>query len=128
MNAINISNLRKSYDGKINALNNISLSIQKGEIFGFLGPNGSGKTTTVRILNGILNGILSSTSGHAEILWKSVNEHNLELHRLCGVMTESSSCWGKSNILWKNAWHGRKAAEGMRRFHFKKARITRCKK
>lgn len=64
MNAINISNLRKSYDGKINALNNISLSIQKGEIFGFLGPNGSGKTTTVRILNGIL----SSTSGHAEIL------------------------------------------------------------
>ncbi len=37
MNAINIENLKKSYDGQINALSNISLSIPKGEIFGFLG-------------------------------------------------------------------------------------------
>ena len=106
MNAINISNLRKSYDGKTNALNNISLSIPKGEIFGFLGPNGSGKTTTVRILNGIL----SSTSGHAEILGKPVNEHNLELHRLCGVMTESSSCYenltAEENLIFFGRMHG----------------------
>jgi len=106
MNAINISNLRKSYDGKTNALNNISLSIPKGEIFGFLGPNGSGKTTTVRVLNGIL----SSTSGHAEILGKPVNEHNLELHRLCGVMTESSSCYenltAEENLIFFGRMHG----------------------
>lgn len=38
MNAINIENLNKSYDGKTNALNDINLSIPKGEIFGFLGP------------------------------------------------------------------------------------------
>ncbi len=106
MNAINISNLKKSYDGKTNALNNISLSIPKGEIFGFLGPNGSGKTTTVRVLNGIL----SSTSGHAEILGKPVNEHNLELHRLCGVMTESSSCYenltAEQNLIFFGRMHG----------------------
>ncbi|MGH4139004.1 ABC transporter ATP-binding protein [Clostridium sp.] len=106
MNAINISNLKKSYDGKTNALNNISLSIPKGEIFGFLGPNGSGKTTTVRVLNGIL----SSTSGHAEILGKPVNEHNLELHRLCGVMTESSSCYenltAEENLIFFGRMHG----------------------
>ena len=106
MNAINISNLKKSYDGKTNALNNISLCIPKGEIFGFLGPNGSGKTTTVRILNGIL----SSTSGHAEILGKPVNEHNLELHRLCGVMTESSSCYenltAEENLIFFGRMHG----------------------
>ncbi len=89
MNAINISNLSKSYDGKTHALNDLNLSIPKGEIFGFLGPNGSGKTTTIRILNGIL----TATSGHAEILGKSLNENRLELHRLCGVMTESSSCY-----------------------------------
>jgi ABC-2 type transport system ATP-binding protein len=89
MNAINIENLKKSFDGQTNALNNISLSIPKGEIFGFLGPNGSGKTTTVRILNGIL----SATSGHAEILGKPVKENTSELHRLCGVMTESASCY-----------------------------------
>ena len=106
MNAINISNLNKSYNGKTNALNNISLSIPKGEIFGFLGPNGSGKTTTVRVLNGIL----SSTSGHAEILGKPVNEHNLELHRLCGVMTESSSCYenltSEENLIFFARMHG----------------------
>ncbi|MGV8983443.1 ABC transporter ATP-binding protein [Clostridium sp.] len=106
MNAINISNLKKSYDGKTNALNNISLRIPKGEIFGFLGPNGSGKTTTVRVLNGIL----SSTSGHAEILGKPVNEHNLEIHRLCGVMTESSSCYenltAEENLIFFGRMHG----------------------
>lgn len=106
MNAINIMNLRKSYDGQINALNDISLCIPKGEIFGFLGPNGSGKTTTVRILNGIL----SATSGHAEILGKPVKESNLDLHRLCGVMTESASCYenltAEQNLIFFGKMHG----------------------
>ena len=106
MNAINIENLNKSYDGQTNALNNISISIPKGEIFGFLGPNGSGKTTTVRILNGIL----SATSGHAEILGIPVGENNLEIHRLCGVMTESSSCYenltAEQNLIFFGKMHG----------------------
>lgn len=106
MKAINIENLKKSYDGQTNALNNISLSISKGEIFGFLGPNGSGKTTTVRILNGIL----SKTSGHAEILGIPVGENNLEIHRLCGVMTESSSCYenltAEQNLIFFGKMHG----------------------
>lgn len=106
MNAINIENLKKSYDGQTNALNNISLSIPKGEIFGFLGPNGSGKTTTVRMLNGIL----SATSGYAEILGIPVGENNLEIHRLCGVMTESSSCYenltAKQNLIFFGKMHG----------------------
>ncbi|AWI03452.1 ABC transporter ATP-binding protein [Clostridium drakei] len=106
MNAINIENLKKSYDGQTNALNNISLSISKGEIFGFLGPNGSGKTTTVRILNGIL----SKTSGYAEILGIPVGENNLEIHRLCGVMTESSSCYenltAEQNLIFFGKMHG----------------------
>lgn len=106
MNAINIENLKKSYDGQINALNNISLSIPKGEIFGFLGPNGSGKTTTVRILNGIL----TATSGSAEILGVPVKENNLEIHSLCGVMTESSSCYenltAEENLIFFGKMHG----------------------
>ncbi|WP_026888063.1 ABC transporter ATP-binding protein [Clostridium beijerinckii] len=106
MNAISIENLNKSYDGKINALNDINLSISKGEIFGFLGPNGSGKTTTVRILNGIL----SATSGHAEILGIPVGENNIEIHKLCGVMTESSSCYenltAKQNLMFFGKMHG----------------------
>lgn len=106
MNAINIVNLKKSYDGKTNALNDISLSIPKGEIFGFLGPNGSGKTTTVRILNGIL----SATSGHAEILGVPIGEKSVEIHRLCGVMTESSSCYenltAEQNLMFFGKMHG----------------------
>lgn len=105
MNAINIESLSKSFGGETNALNKISLSIPKGEIFGFLGPNGSGKTTTVRILNGIL----SATSGHAEILGKSVKENPAELHRLCGVMTESASCYenltAEQNLIFFGRMH-----------------------
>lgn len=106
MDAINIENLKKSYDGKVNALNNISLSIPKGVIFGFLGPNGSGKTTTVRVLNGIL----SATSGYAEILGIPVRDNNLDIHRLCGVMTESSFCYenltAEQNLLFFGRMHG----------------------
>lgn len=106
MNAINVSNLKKSYDGKSNALNNISLTIPKGEIFGFLGPNGSGKTTTVRILNGIL----SPTSGYAEILGIPVGKNNIEIHKLCGVMTETSFCYenltAKENLMFFGKMHG----------------------
>jgi ABC-2 type transport system ATP-binding protein len=106
MNAINIENLIKSFDGNTNALNNISLSIPKGEIFGFLGPNGSGKTTTVRILNGIL----SATSGNAEILGNPVKANSPELHRLCGVMTESASCYenltAEENLMFFGRMYG----------------------
>ena len=106
MDAIYIENLKKSYDGKVNALNDISLSIPKGVIFGFLGPNGSGKTTTVRVLNGIL----SATSGNAEILGIPVRDNNLDIHRLCGVMTESSFCYenltAEQNLLFFGRMHG----------------------
>jgi len=106
MNAINIDNLNKTYDGQTNALNNISLKIPKGEIFGFLGPNGSGKTTTVRILNGIL----TATSGYAEILGRPLGDNNIEIHRSCGVMTESSSCYenltAKQNLVFFGKMHG----------------------
>ncbi|CAB1245642.1 ABC transporter, ATP-binding protein [Clostridiaceae bacterium BL-3] len=105
MDAINIENLEKSYDGKVNALSSVSLSIPKGEIFGFLGPNGSGKTTAVRILNGVL----SATSGHAEIFGIPVGENNIEIHRLCGVMTESASCYenltARQNLIFFGKMH-----------------------
>ncbi len=53
MLAIDVEHLCKSFNGQI-AVNNISLKINQGEIFGFLGPNGSGKTTTIRMLCGLL--------------------------------------------------------------------------
>lgn len=51
---LNINNISKSY-GKVNALKGLSLKINKGEIYGILGPNGSGKTTTLGIILDVLN-------------------------------------------------------------------------
>ncbi|MBP5312453.1 MAG: ABC transporter ATP-binding protein [Clostridia bacterium] len=51
---ITIRNLTKSYDGKKNAVENINLDIESGDIFGFVGLNGAGKSTTIKCLVGIL--------------------------------------------------------------------------
>jgi ABC-2 type transport system ATP-binding protein len=51
---LNINGISKSY-GKVQALNNLSLQINKGEVYGILGPNGSGKTTTLGIILDVLN-------------------------------------------------------------------------
>ena len=48
---INVKGLRKSFDKRL-VVNNIDLMVRKGEVFGFLGPNGSGKTTTIRMICG----------------------------------------------------------------------------
>ncbi len=51
---LSISNLTKHF-GKIQAVNNLNLQIQRGQVFGMLGPNGSGKTTTLGMLMGVIN-------------------------------------------------------------------------
>ena len=53
MNAIEIKNLNKSYQNGLKALENINLSVKKGEIFALLGPNGAGKSTLINIICGI---------------------------------------------------------------------------
>ena len=59
---IKVSNLSKKYVGK-SAVDQISFSVDQGEIVGFLGPNGAGKTTTIRMLTGYI----PPTSGTAKI-------------------------------------------------------------
>jgi len=64
---IEVSHLKKLY-GPIAAVNDISFSIRKGEIFAFVGPNGSGKTTTIKLLCGLLH----PTSGSARVLGRAI--------------------------------------------------------
>lgn len=52
---IELKNVSKSYDGKKNAVDNVTLNIHGGEIFGFLGPNGAGKTTALKLITGLLS-------------------------------------------------------------------------
>ena len=63
MDAIKLSNLTKYY-GKSRGIVDVSLTVKKGECFGFIGPNGAGKSTTIRTLLGYI----APTSGEASIL------------------------------------------------------------
>ncbi|MEZ5943523.1 MAG: ABC transporter ATP-binding protein [Planctomycetaceae bacterium] len=86
---IEIRNLSKIYRDfwgrpKVKALNSLSLDVQEGEIFGLLGPNGSGKTTTLKCLLGLL----FPTSGTATILGKP--SHDVEKNERIGYLPEES--------------------------------------
>ena len=62
--AISVSDLTKIYDGKLVAVDQVSFSVPKGEIFGFLGLNGAGKTTTIKMLATLI----PPTSGSINVL------------------------------------------------------------
>ncbi len=80
---IEISNIVKKY-GKLYAVNDISFSIDSGEIVGFLGPNGAGKSTTMNILTGYL----SATSGVAKIDGIDILENPIAAKRRIGFLPE----------------------------------------
>ena len=81
--AIEVDNLSKKFGEKI-AVDGLSLKVKKGEIFGFLGPNGSGKTTSIRMLCGLLTP--DSGTGHA-LGYDIVNESRLIKQKI-GYMTQ----------------------------------------
>lgn len=77
---LKIENLTKTY-GAINAVDNLNLSINKGDVFGILGPNGSGKTTTLSIILGVI----TQTSGN--FYWQN-NEANELINSKVGALLE----------------------------------------
>src|SRR5215470_12956807 len=84
--AIECRDLRKTYDGKVEAVRGLSLEIQVGECFGLLGPNGAGKTTTIEILEGLLQ----PTSGEVSILGHSWNENEREMREWLGISLQET--------------------------------------
>ncbi|MCX7728938.1 MAG: gliding motility-associated ABC transporter ATP-binding subunit GldA [Bacteroidia bacterium] len=83
--SIVVKNITKLY-GKQKALDNVSFSIQKGEIAGFLGPNGAGKSTMMKILTGYI----PPTSGSAEINGMDIYEKSLEIKKQVGYLPEQN--------------------------------------
>ena len=81
---IEVENLRKSY-GKLLALDDLSLSVEEGEVFGLLGPNGSGKTTAI---NCILS-LLDYDRGNIRIFGKEMNPDSYDLKRDIGVVMQN---------------------------------------
>ena len=84
--AIRCRDLKKTYDGKVEAVRGLDLSIQPGECFGLLGPNGAGKTTTIEILEGLLE----PTSGEVEILGMTWPGHERELREWLGISLQET--------------------------------------
>lgn len=84
--AIECRDLRKTYDGKVEAVRGLNLAIHAGECFGLLGPNGAGKTTTIEILEGLL----APTAGEVIILGQSWKTNPRELREKIGISLQET--------------------------------------
>jgi ABC-2 type transport system ATP-binding protein len=91
--AIDVDGLTKSFDGRV-VVRNLSLKVPKGEIYGFLGPNGSGKTTTIRMLCGLL----TPDSGHGTCLGYDITTQSDAIKREVGYMTQRFSLYEDLSI------------------------------
>lgn len=88
MSIMEVRNLTKKY-GQFTALNDVSISVEPGEVYGFIGPNGAGKTTTIRVLLGILK----ATSGDARIFSKDVWKDAVKIHRNIAYVPGDVNLW-----------------------------------
>lgn len=86
-NAIEVQNLIKSYDGKKNAVDDITFSVREGEIYGLLGKNGAGKSTTIKILTTLID----PTSGSVNVLGYSPQKQALQIKKRIGVVQQAES-------------------------------------
>lgn len=81
---IELSNVSKTFGGTVKAVDNLSLTINDGEIFGFLGPNGAGKTTTIKMITGILN----ADSGDININGFDIRKNPIEAKKQFGFVPD----------------------------------------
>jgi ABC-2 type transport system ATP-binding protein len=91
---IQCTNLRKTYDGKVEAVRGLSLQIEAGQCFGLLGPNGAGKTTTIEILEGLL----APTSGEVRIFGHTWKENERQLREWIGISLQETRLSEKLNV------------------------------
>ncbi|WP_427977243.1 ABC transporter ATP-binding protein [Agarivorans sp.] len=81
--------------GQFTAINNINLNVAKGSIYGFLGPNGCGKSTTIRVLTGLLN----PTQGQVKVLGLEIPKQSEQLRLKIGYMTQKFSLYDDLTVL-----------------------------
>jgi ABC-2 type transport system ATP-binding protein len=91
--AIEVEKLTKSY-GDLTAVNDVSFTVSKGEVFALLGPNGAGKTTTVEIINTIR----TPTSGKVTLLGMDVTKKKNDIVRRIGVLPQGFSSFDRITV------------------------------
>ena len=91
--AIEAEGLTKSF-GSFTAVDHVSFRIRRGEIFGFLGSNGCGKTTTMRMLTGLV----PATSGKAWLFGRPVGKDTMKVRKQLGYMTQAFSLYGELSV------------------------------
>ncbi|MFA5332468.1 MAG: ABC transporter ATP-binding protein [Methanoregula sp.] len=105
MAVIEAEHLTKSF-GSFTAVDDLSLSVEKGGIFGFLGRNGAGKTTTIRMLTGVL----TPDAGSARICGIDIHQHPMEAKLRMGIIPENGTVYSdltaEQNILWTAKFYG----------------------
>ena len=108
--AIEAISLTKKFNLNV-AVNNLSFSVEKGEIFGFLGPNGAGKTTTLRMLTGLL----SPDKGKSLINGIDISKEPIRAKLDIGVIPETGSIYpdltAKQNIVLAGKFYGISSSE-----------------
>ena len=104
-NAVSVSKLSRPF-GKFIAVDEISFEVNKGEIFGFLGANGAGKTTAIKMLCGLLK----PTSGEATVAGFSINSETAKIKKNIGYMSQKFSLYDdltvKENIEFYGGIYG----------------------
>lgn len=93
MNAIDVHNLTKTF-GSFTAVDHISFHVTKGEVFGFLGANGAGKTTAMRMLCGLLK----PSSGEGKVAGFNINTESEEIKKHIGYMSQKFSLYNNLTI------------------------------
>ncbi|MEG0094368.1 MAG: ABC transporter ATP-binding protein, partial [Erysipelotrichaceae bacterium] len=83
---ITLKNVTKTYGGTTKAVDNISLTIETGEIVGFIGPNGAGKTTTIKMITGVLN----PDQGTITINGKDIVSNPIEAKKEFGLVPDNA--------------------------------------
>ncbi len=115
MKAVIASNLMKTYPNGKKAVNDISFTLQQGEVFGFLGPNGAGKTTVVKLLNGML----SPTEGSCKVFDIDPSANPVQVHSFSGVLTEHAQMYGNltglQNLIFYGATFGLNTTDSNKR-------------
>ncbi|WP_106827719.1 ABC transporter ATP-binding protein [Parabacteroides pacaensis] len=96
MNVIKTTRLTKKF-GSFTAVDHISFSVEQGEIFGFLGANGAGKTTAMRMLCGLLR----PTSGEGEVAGYDIYTQTEQIKRNIGYMSQKFSLYDDLKV-WEN--------------------------